>query len=68
MPLGPNIKYRFKKGSKVRLAFKDGEVIEAKNTESGATHTPAEFAADRAKARRRQAAAKALGQKAPTHR
>lgn len=36
-----------KGGKKVRLAFKDGEVVEAKNTETGATHTPEEFAADK---------------------
>jgi len=39
----------------VRLAFRKGtnEVIEAKNLRTGATHTPAEFAADR-KRRMRQ--------------
>jgi hypothetical protein len=47
-------------GKKVRLAFrggsrkkKTGTVVEAKNLGSGATHTPAEFATDRAKAKRR---------------
>lgn len=33
----------------VRLAFKGSKVIEAKNMKTGATHTPAEFAADRKK-------------------
>jgi hypothetical protein len=37
----------------VRLAFRGKNVIEAKNMKTGATHTPAEFAADRAKNRRR---------------
>jgi len=33
MPLGPGVRYRWKKlkdGSKIRLAFKDNEVIETK--------------------------------------
>lgn len=46
MPL-KGARYRYKKGTKVRLAFKGGKVVEAKNMETGATHTPAEFAADR---------------------
>jgi hypothetical protein len=54
MPLGPGVKYRVhttKTGQKVRLAFKGGKVIEAKNLQSGATHTPADFAADRARSK-----------------
>ncbi len=51
MPLGKGVRYRVKTtkgGKKVRLAFAPGgKVIEAKNLESGATHTPAEFKADR---------------------
>ncbi len=36
-----------KAGKKVRLAFdKAGEVVEAKNLDTGAMHTPAEFKAD----------------------
>ena len=38
-------------GKKVRLAFRDNVVVEAKSS-SGATHTPAEFARDRAIRRR----------------
>lgn len=53
MPLGKGVKYRFKKGTKVRLAFKGGKVIEAKNTKTGATHTPEEFAQDRKKVKDR---------------
>jgi hypothetical protein len=42
-------------GKKVRLHFtKSGDVDEAKNLTSGATHTPAEFKADR-KARKKKA-------------
>jgi hypothetical protein len=38
------------KGAKIRLHFtKGGTVNEAKNLDSGATHTPQEFAADRKK-------------------
>lgn len=45
MPLGKDVRYRRK--GKMRLAFKGGKVVEAKNMESGATHTPAEFARDK---------------------
>ena len=38
-----------KRGGYERLAFKDHEVVETKNMKSGATHTPAEFAEDKAK-------------------
>jgi len=49
MPLGPGVRYRMKKG--VRLAFKGNKVVEAKNTTTGAVHTPAEFAKDRQQTR-----------------
>jgi len=51
MPIS-GAKYRVKTtktGKKVRLAFKAGEVVEAKNLKTGATHTPAEFRKDRKK-------------------
>lgn len=39
-----------KVGKKViRLAFKNGKVVEAKNMKSGATHTEEEFKKDRRK-------------------
>jgi hypothetical protein len=45
------VRYRVKttkSGKRVRLAFtKGGKVVEAKNIDSGAIHTPAEFAKDR---------------------
>ncbi len=47
-----------KTGKKVRLAFKEGEVVEAKNLGTGKTHTPADFAAD-ARRKRRKAGKKA---------
>ena len=50
MPLGKGVKYRMvplKGGGYERLAFKGGHVIETKNMKSGATHTQAEFRADR---------------------
>jgi hypothetical protein len=56
MPLPPGTRYRVKttkKGKKVRLAFKDGEVVEAKNLKTGATHTPSEFKVDKAKAKKK---------------
>ena len=49
MPLGKGVRYRHRPGSDVRLAFRGNTVVEAKNTATGATHTPAEFAADRKK-------------------
>ncbi|HLE64393.1 MAG TPA: hypothetical protein VI750_14675 [Pyrinomonadaceae bacterium] len=47
MPLGKGIRYRYKKGTKIRLAFKGNRVVEAKNMTSGKVHTPGEFAEDR---------------------
>jgi len=49
MPLGKGVRYRYKKGTKTRLAFKNGTVIEAKNMKTGKIHTPKEFAADKKK-------------------
>ncbi len=47
MPL-KGVRYRFKKGTHIRLAFRGKKkVVEAKNIDTGATHTPAEFARDR---------------------
>lgn len=64
MPLGPGVRYRFRPGTDIRLAFAPGgDVVEAKNTKTGATHTPAEFAADKKKARQRRAAEAALNPK-----
>ena len=37
MPLGPGIRYRYRKGTKVRLAFRDNKVVEAKNMRTGKT-------------------------------
>ena len=51
MPL-PGARYRYKKGTNMRLAFKGNKVVEAKNMKTGATHTPEEFAADRGRKRR----------------
>lgn len=52
MPLKGKVKYRVKKtksGKKVRLAFRNGEVVEAKNLKTGKTHTETEFKADKKK-------------------
>ena len=46
MPIS-GARYRYKKGTDIRLAFKGGNVVESKNMQTGATHTPAEFKADR---------------------
>ena len=57
MPLGKGVRYRVtttKGGKKVRLAFKGRTVVEAKNLDSGDTHTPSEFKKDRKKAKLRE--------------
>jgi len=47
-PGGGKARFRYKKGTDMRLAFCGaGKVVEAKNTATGAVHTPEEFAADR---------------------
>jgi hypothetical protein len=51
VPLGKGVRYRMGPHG-VRLAFKGNKVVEAKNMKTGATHTPAEFKADRKKAGR----------------
>lgn len=53
MPKGT--KYRYKKGTKIRLALLNGEVIEAKNTKTGATHTKEEFEKDASRKRKKRA-------------
>jgi hypothetical protein len=58
MPLPKGTRYRVKTtkhGKKVRLAFKNGEVIEAKNIKTGATHTQGEFKKDRSEELKRKA-------------
>lgn len=52
MPLGPGVRYRYHNG--IRLAFRGNTVIEAKNPKTGKVHTPAEFAADRARSKKRK--------------
>lgn len=55
MPL-KGVRYRVVRrgGRKIRLAFRGNRVVEAKNLKTGATHTPAEFARDRARAKKRK--------------
>jgi hypothetical protein len=53
MPI-PNAKYRVTKGH-VRLAFVNGQVVEAKNLKTGDVHTPKQFAADKKKRAKRKA-------------
>lgn len=63
MPLPKGVRYRTVETPKgpVRLAFKGGrgntggQVVEAKNLKSGATHSAREFAADRRAAAKRKA-------------
>lgn len=53
MPIS-GARYRYKKGTKIRLAFKGNQVVEAKNMTTGKTHTPAEFKADRSRRKTRR--------------
>lgn len=60
MPAGPG-RYRMTP-SGVRLHFTPGgEVNEAKNMTTGKTHTPAEFARDRRRPKKRGAGARVMG-------
>ena len=58
MPLPKGTRYRVVRrgGKKIRLAYRKGTntVIEAKNLNTGATHSPSEFAADRKKRKKRK--------------
>lgn len=63
MPLPKGTRYAVtttKTGKRVRLAFPSGspkkgaEPIEAKNLETGAVHSPTEFAADRVRAEKKR--------------
>jgi len=50
MPLSQPVKYRVRtteKGHKIRLALRDGHVVEAKNLGNGALHSLEEFKADK---------------------
>ena len=55
MPVPASARYRVvttPKGKKIRLAFVGkGRVVEAKNLSTGATHSPADFKADRLRRR-----------------
>jgi hypothetical protein len=56
VPLPKGTRYRVKttkSGKKIRLAWSHGDVIEAKNIETGEKHTPSEFKADKKKAKKR---------------
>jgi len=53
MPL-KGVRYRYKKGTHIRLAFRGNKVVEAKNMKTGKVHTPAEFKRDRKKRKRRK--------------
>lgn len=57
MPI-PGARYRVVETSKgnVRLAFVGDKVVEAKNMDTGETHSPAEFQADEDKKRRKASA------------
>lgn len=47
-----NVRYRYKKGTKIRLAFRGNTVVEAKNMKTGKVHTPAEFKTDKKRRKR----------------
>lgn len=53
MPLGKGVRYRYKEGTKIRLAFRGKKaVVEAKNMRTGKTHTSSEFKRDRVRGKR----------------
>ncbi|MBE3142622.1 MAG: hypothetical protein IMZ61_01680 [Planctomycetes bacterium] len=55
LPKGTRVRVKTTKtGKKIRLAFRDNKVIEAKNLKTGKTHTPAEFVADKKKSKKTQ--------------
>ena len=55
LPRGTRFRVKTTKtGKKIRLAFKDNVVLEAKNIKTGKTHTKKEFQMDRAKAKRKK--------------
>ncbi len=57
MPI-PGARFRVKTtktGKRVRLAFKGGKVVEAKNIDTGDVHTPADFARDRKRRSKKRA-------------
>lgn len=63
MPLF-DAKYRVKttkKGKKIRLAFRKGKVIEAKNLDTGAVHTENEFMHDSEREKGKRMKSKAFG-------
>ena len=54
LPKGVRVRVKTTKtGKKIRLAFKNNKVVEAKNLKTGATHTPAEFKAERKKRKKK---------------
>ncbi len=55
-PGGEKPRYRHK--GKTRLAFCGNTVAEAKNVDTGATHTQAEFSADRRRKKRKMGTGK----------
>jgi hypothetical protein len=63
MPIPGGARYRMrpmKGGGYERLAFQGNNIVETKNMKSGATHTPAEFAADRNKRRQTRSSARRM--------
>ena len=54
MPVPPGSKFRYKKGTHIRLTILNGKVIETKNMKTGKTHTQAEFKADRKRTKKRR--------------
>ena len=71
MPLPRGTRFRYKKGTNIRLAFPPGapkrgaSPIEAKNMETGAVHTPEEFRADKAKRQARRTAGQFRPKRSP---
>ena len=55
LPKGTRVRVKTTKtGKKIRLAFKDNKVIEAKNLKTGGTHIPPQFKAEKKKRRKKK--------------
>jgi len=55
MPIkGAKYRVTTRGGKKIRLAFVGGRVVEAKNLQTGAVHTPQEFKRDRTRRRKKK--------------
>ena len=71
MPMPRGTRFRYKKGTNIRLAFAPGAPkkgatpVEAENMQTGAIHTAEEFRADKAKRQARRTAGQFRSRRSP---